>query len=103
MLALCKQLLSKGYKHYFYGGGEGVHERLAKNLPQRFPGLRVVGGYSPPFRSLTSEEDEQVAQAINAADPYDVWIGLSTPKQERWGGACGAAHRAGADRCRCRL
>jgi N-acetylglucosaminyldiphosphoundecaprenol N-acetyl-beta-D-mannosaminyltransferase len=84
MLALCEHSLSKGYKHYFYGGGEGVHERLAKNLQQRFPGLRVVGGYSPPFRSLTREEDEQVAQSINAADPDIVWIGLSTPKQERW-------------------
>jgi N-acetylglucosaminyldiphosphoundecaprenol N-acetyl-beta-D-mannosaminyltransferase len=53
-------------------------------LQQRFPGLEVVGGYSPPFRPLTGEEDEQVVQAINAADPDIVWIGLSTPKQERW-------------------
>lgn len=84
MLALCKHSLSKGYKHFFYGGGEGVHERLADNLRQRFPGLRVAGGYSPPFRPLTDEEDEQVAQAINDAEPDVVWIGLSTPKQERW-------------------
>jgi N-acetylglucosaminyldiphosphoundecaprenol N-acetyl-beta-D-mannosaminyltransferase len=84
MLALCKHSLLKGYKHFFYGGGESVHERLAKNLQQRFPGLEVVGGYSPPFRPLTGEEDEQVMQAINAADPDIVWIGLSTPKQERW-------------------
>src|SRR5918995_1651106 len=84
MLALCNQSLLKGYKHFFYGGGKGVHERLAKNLQQRFPGLGVVGGYSPPFRPLTVEEDEQIVQAINAADPDIVWIGLSTPKQERW-------------------
>ena len=84
MLALCKHSLLMGYKHFFYGGGEGVHERLARNLQQRFPGLRVVGGYSPPFRPLNGEEDEQVVQAINAADPDIVWIGLSTPKQERW-------------------
>src|SRR5215210_6389459 len=84
MLALCEHSLSKGYKHFFYGGGEGVHERLANNLRRRFPGLRVVGGHSPPFRPLTSEENEQIVEAINSADPDIVWIGLSTPKQERW-------------------
>ena len=84
MLALCKHSLSKGYKHFFYGGGEGVHERLANNLRQRFPGLRVVGGYSPPFRPLSGAEDEQIVETINEADPDILWIGLSTPKQERW-------------------
>lgn len=84
MLALCEHSISKGYKHFFYGGGEGVHERLADSLRERFPGLRVAGGYTPPFRTLTDEEDEQVAQAINDAEPDIVWIGLSTPKQERW-------------------
>jgi N-acetylglucosaminyldiphosphoundecaprenol N-acetyl-beta-D-mannosaminyltransferase len=69
---------------FFYGGGEGVHERLADSLLQRYPGLRVAGGYCPPFRLLTGEEDKQVAQAINATEPDIVWVGLSTPKQERW-------------------
>jgi N-acetylglucosaminyldiphosphoundecaprenol N-acetyl-beta-D-mannosaminyltransferase len=84
MLALCEHSLSKGYKHFFYGGEEGVHERLANNLRRRFPDLRVVGGHSPPFRPLTSEENEQIVDSINSADPDIVWIGLSTPKQERW-------------------
>jgi N-acetylglucosaminyldiphosphoundecaprenol N-acetyl-beta-D-mannosaminyltransferase len=84
MLALCEHSLLKGYKHFFYGGGEGVPELLSNNLRRRFPGLRVVGGYSPPFRSLSGAEDERVVAAINEADPDIVWIGLSTPKQERW-------------------
>ena len=84
MLALSKHSLSMGYKHFFYGGAEGVPQLLANNLQRLFPDLRVVGGYSPPFRSLSSVEDEQIVSAINEADPDIVWVGLSTPKQERW-------------------
>jgi N-acetylglucosaminyldiphosphoundecaprenol N-acetyl-beta-D-mannosaminyltransferase len=84
MLALSEHSLAKGYKHFFYGGGEGVHERLTSNLRHRFSGLRVVGGYCPPFRPLSSAEDEQIVETINEADPDIVWVGLSTPKQERW-------------------
>jgi N-acetylglucosaminyldiphosphoundecaprenol N-acetyl-beta-D-mannosaminyltransferase len=84
MLALCEHSLSKGYKHFFYGGGEGVPERLANSLRRSFPGLRVVGDYSPPFRPLSGAEEEQIVEAINEADPDVVWVGLSTPKQERW-------------------
>jgi N-acetylglucosaminyldiphosphoundecaprenol N-acetyl-beta-D-mannosaminyltransferase len=67
-----------------YGGAGGVPERLANNLQRRYPGLQIVGSFSPPFRPLTDEEDKQVVQAINEANPDFVWIGLSTPKQERW-------------------
>jgi len=84
MLALCARSLLKGHKHFFYGGAEGVPELLANNLRRRFPGLRVEGGYSPPFRPLSGEEDERIVDMINQADPDIVWIGLSTPKQERW-------------------
>jgi len=84
MLALCERSVAKGYRHFFYGGAEGVPERLAANLQDRFPGLQVVGTCSPPFRPLTPEEDIQVIQMINQADPDIVWVGLSTPKQERW-------------------
>ncbi len=84
MLALCHRSISKGYKHFLYGGAEGVPDRLANRLKRRYPGLRIVGSYSPPFRPLTDEEDKQTVQAINEANPDVVWIGLSTPKQERW-------------------
>lgn len=84
MLALCERSLSKGYRHFLYGGAPGVPEKLAENLKRRFPGLDVVGTYSPPFRPLTHEEDERVVRMINEAGPDIVWVGLSTPKQERW-------------------
>jgi N-acetylglucosaminyldiphosphoundecaprenol N-acetyl-beta-D-mannosaminyltransferase len=84
MLAVCGLGESKGYRHFFYGGKEGVPKELAERLEQRFPEIDVVGQYSPPFRPLTQAEDETVIKAINSANPDIVWVGLSTPKQERW-------------------
>jgi len=84
MLALCERSAAKGYRHFFYGGAEGVPEQLASVLQKRFPGLQVAGTFSPPFRPLTPEEDDQIIQMINEAAPDIVWVGLSTPKQERW-------------------
>lgn len=84
LLACCERSCTKGYRHFFYGGGPGVPERLIQRLWDRFPGLPVAGGFSPPFRTLTPEEDREVMQRINAARPDIVWVGLSTPKQERW-------------------
>lgn len=90
MLALCEVAAARGWTSYFYGGKDGTAEILAGRLQARFPGLQVVGTFAPPFRPLTSQEDDDVVEAINAASPDLVWVGLSTPKQERWM----AAHRA---------
>jgi N-acetylglucosaminyldiphosphoundecaprenol N-acetyl-beta-D-mannosaminyltransferase len=84
LLALCTRSARRGHRNYFYGGGEGVAERLAERLRERFPGLKVVGTHSPPFRELSSDEDDEVVQTINRSRPDIVWIGLSTPKQEKW-------------------
>jgi len=84
MLAVCEASVDRGYTHYFYGGAEGVTEALAHRLVSRFPGLQVVGTYSPPFRPLFPDEDEAIVQLVNEANPDIVWIGLSTPKQEYW-------------------
>lgn len=84
LLACCDRSRTLGYRHFFYGGGPGVPERLIQRLRDRFPGLPVAGGLSPPFRALSLEEDREVVQRINAARPDIVWVGLSTPKQERW-------------------
>jgi N-acetylglucosaminyldiphosphoundecaprenol N-acetyl-beta-D-mannosaminyltransferase len=73
-----------GWRHYFFGGAEGVPERLAERLSERFPGLRVVGTCSPPFRALSAEEDAELVRQINEARPDIVWVGLGCPKQERW-------------------
>ncbi len=84
MLVLCERSAAKGYRHYFYGGKEGVPDLLKTRLQRRLPGLNVVGTYSPPFRPLTEVEDDRIVETINAAEPDIVWVGLSTPKQERW-------------------
>jgi N-acetylglucosaminyldiphosphoundecaprenol N-acetyl-beta-D-mannosaminyltransferase len=84
MLALCARAAELGWRSFFYGGREGVPERLAERLTGRFPDLRVVGTYSPPFRPVTAEEDDEIVARINAVRPDLVWVGLSTPKQERW-------------------
>ena len=84
MHAICKQSVSKGYRHFLYGGGEGVPELLAQKLQAGCPGLQIVGTYSPPFRPLTEKEDARVVDMINRSKPDIVWVGLSTPKQEKW-------------------
>lgn len=84
MLALCEHGLARSYRHYFYGGAEGVVDELIARLSARLPGLQVVGRYSPPFRPLSAEEDQKVVDMINATQPDIVWVGLGAPKQERW-------------------
>lgn len=72
------------WRHFFYGGNEGVADEMARRLKVKYPGLNIVGTYCPPFRPLTPEEDEQVVAMINATKPDIVWVGLGLPKQERW-------------------
>ena len=85
LLLACSELsVRQGYRHFFYGGGAGVPELLAERLSRRFPGLRVAGTYSPPFRPLLPDEDDELVTRLNAAGADIVWVGLSTPKQERW-------------------
>jgi N-acetylglucosaminyldiphosphoundecaprenol N-acetyl-beta-D-mannosaminyltransferase len=81
---MCQHSLLHGYRHYFYGAADGVALRLADRLRRRFPGLQVVGAFAPPFRPVSAEEDRRITEEINAARPDLVWVGLSTPKQERW-------------------
>jgi len=84
MLDFCARSVRLGYRHYFYGGVEGVPKQLAAVLITRFPGLQVTGGYSPPFQPLRPEEDAEVVDRINAACPDVVWVGLGSPKQDLW-------------------
>jgi N-acetylglucosaminyldiphosphoundecaprenol N-acetyl-beta-D-mannosaminyltransferase len=84
MLACCERSVHRGYRHFFYGGGEGVARQLADRLARRYPGLRIAGTYTPPFRPLSAAEDQAITNQINDAGPDIVWVGLSTPMQERW-------------------
>jgi N-acetylglucosaminyldiphosphoundecaprenol N-acetyl-beta-D-mannosaminyltransferase len=84
MLALCDALQSTGGRHFFYGGAPGVADLLAKKLKERFPALVVAGTYTPPYRPPDTQEGQDVLDAINAAAPDIVWVGLGTPKQDYW-------------------
>ena len=83
-LTLCEKSVDNGYSHFLYGGGTGVPQRLAENLSHRFPGIRIVGCYYPPFRPLTQSEDDRVVKAINESGADILWVGLGAPKQEYW-------------------
>jgi N-acetylglucosaminyldiphosphoundecaprenol N-acetyl-beta-D-mannosaminyltransferase len=83
MLAFCKKAERK-YRHFFYGGEPGVAERLAESLHRRFPEMEMAGVYSPPFRPLSVNEDDEIARLISSASPDVLWVALGTPKQERW-------------------
>jgi N-acetylglucosaminyldiphosphoundecaprenol N-acetyl-beta-D-mannosaminyltransferase len=85
MLRYCERSAEKGHRVFLYGGrDQGSLAQLALNLRLRFPGIKVVGGYSPPFRALTDDEDNAIAAQINAAQPDVVWVGIGVPKQEKW-------------------
>lgn len=84
MLTFCEQTKEKAYRHFFYGGAPGVAQELSDRLLQNYPSLNVVGCYSPPFRPLTEQEEAEIAGVIRRAAPDVLWVGLSTPKQERW-------------------
>lgn len=73
-----------GYTHYFYGATEETLAKLRIALQERFPKLKIVGMYSPPFRPLTEDEDLDIIRRINEASPDFIWVGLGAPKQEQW-------------------
>jgi exopolysaccharide biosynthesis WecB/TagA/CpsF family protein len=84
MPALIEAGIEAGRTHFFYGGAPGVPEALAARLTSRYPGLRVAGTLSPPFRALSATEDQAVLNRINEAAPDYLWVGLGTPKQDLW-------------------
>lgn len=84
MRQACRYGVSRGWRHYFYGGAPGVAERLVERLKKEIPGLQVVGVESPPFRLLTEREDQELIERIRAATPHLFWVGLGAPKQELW-------------------
>ena len=84
MLEVCAMSVEKGYTHFLYGGTDGVAEQLKASLVRNFPGLRIVGTCTPPFRPLNETEREALKSQIASLKPDIFWVGLSTPKQERF-------------------
>jgi N-acetylglucosaminyldiphosphoundecaprenol N-acetyl-beta-D-mannosaminyltransferase len=84
MLAELQRSVTSGHRHYLYGGGPGVSLRLAANMRDRFPGLKLVGTMEPPYAPLDQLASPDTASTINATGADIVWVGISSPKQERW-------------------
>jgi N-acetylglucosaminyldiphosphoundecaprenol N-acetyl-beta-D-mannosaminyltransferase len=84
MLDVCAVSGQHGFRHFFYGGANGVAEELRRCLTRRFPDLTVVGTYEPPFRALNADEERALIQQVETEAPDILWVGLSTPKQEKF-------------------
>ena len=84
MPQFCEQTAKHGYRHFLYGGGEGIAEMTGRELLRRYPGIQIAGQYSPPFRDLTRQEEKEVCRQINESGADIVWVCLGCPKQEKW-------------------
>jgi N-acetylglucosaminyldiphosphoundecaprenol N-acetyl-beta-D-mannosaminyltransferase len=84
MASVVRDGIERGYRHFLFGGDPGVAEDLGKRLCRRFRGAQIVGTYTPPYRPLDEEERREVIEQIQQCRPHIVWVGLSTPKQERF-------------------
>jgi len=84
MLSICEFTRAGGHTHFLYGGADGVAQELKRKLEARFPGIKIVGTYTPPFRTLSPVEEADLVRTVNAIKPDIIWVGLSTPKQEKF-------------------
>jgi len=84
MLELCRSAVQRDCRHFLYGGGPGTAARLRRRLECLVPGIQIAGTYTPPFRPLSLPEEDELIAAVAKAQPDVVWVGLSTPKQERF-------------------
>lgn len=84
ILRLCKLAVDKKYRLYLYGGAAGVPEKMKEYLERYSPGVEIVGAYSPPFRTLSADEDREICKMINDTKPDFVIVGLGSPKQDKW-------------------
>lgn len=84
MKEMCRVSGEKKLRHFFYGGANGVAVELKNRLEKQFPSLLVVGTYEPPFRALNADELSGLKSLVASTKPDIFWVGLSTPKQERF-------------------
>ncbi len=84
MLDVCAWSEANPCRHFFYGGAPGVAEMLVEKLKARFPKLEIAGAFTPPFRPLSADEERQFVETVRTARPDILWVGLSTPKQEKF-------------------
>ena len=84
MVELCRWSVGHGFRHFLYGGKPGVAELLRERLTLRFPGIQIVGSYTPPFGALSEAQEQELQTHVADCKPDILWVGLSTPRQERF-------------------
>lgn len=84
MLRIFERSAKKGYSHFLYGSTEDTLRLLQQKMTEQYPGVNIAGSYSPPFRPLGKEEDEEVIALINKTKADFIWVALGAPKQEQW-------------------
>ena len=85
MALACERAASTATRMFLYGGrDEAALAQLEQRLKERYPGLRIAGSHSPPFRPLTTDEEQAVAEQIDASGADVVWVGIGVPTQEKW-------------------
>ena len=83
-LKLCEMAAKEGIPVGLYGSTQRVIDDLKKALTSRFPDLKIPYALSPPFRPLSTEEDEQIVEDIRRSGVRLLFVGLGCPKQEKW-------------------
>lgn len=84
MPQFCQMSVEPGYKHFLFGGADGVAEEAAKTLEQTYPGIQIAGHLAPPFRAMNAEETQLMIDTINQSGAQVLWVCLGCPKQELW-------------------
>lgn len=84
MVEIFKISHQRGYRHFFYGSTQSTLDAMKAVIDKDYPDMIVAGMYSPPFRKLSDEEDEEIIRMINDSRPDFIWVGLGAPKQEEW-------------------
>ena len=79
-----EKLNAKGGTCFFLGSSPKTLAMIEEKAKTAYPNIRVVT-YSPPYKaSFSKEESKAMVEAVNAADPDLLWVGMTTPKQEKW-------------------
>jgi len=84
MVEIMRRAEFRNCSHFLCGGEPGVAAKLGGEMLRRFPWVKIAGTYSPPFRPLTAAEEVELEARVRVLQPDIIWVGLSTPKQERF-------------------